>query len=264
MVGGAAGRRRRHRRVTGPIHLVGAGWGGEGTVWAGFLRDAAERAGGATPRVLVVSVRDLDAPEHASKLAQSLRAQGPVETVLLAVRAGERLPAEVLAGDVHGLLVGGGLMSEYLDVLAPLAGAIRALVADGVPYAGFSAGSAIAAERAIVGGWLHEGLPVVAEDVAEGLAELSVRNGLGLVPFSVDVHAAQWGTLARLVTAVEAGMVEWGVAIDEDSALVIRGDEGHVEGAGNAWWAEPAPDGVAVRRETGRGHSRAPRPLRAR
>lgn len=249
--------------MTGRVHLVGGGWGGDGSAWAGFLSDAAARAGGGTPLILILAVRELDGPQHVSKLAQSLRAAGPLDVVAHPVQPGEALPDDLFDRDVHGLLVGGGLTPAYLDVLRPHAGRIRRLVADGMPYAGFSAGSAIAAERALVGGWLHEGLPVVAEEASEGLGELSVRNGLGLVPFSVDVHAAQWGTLARMATAVEAGLVEWGVAIDEDSALIVHDEQEHVEGAGNAWWVEPVSDGVVVRRETGRGEPRY-RPVKRR
>ena len=71
----------------------------------------------------------------------------------------------------------------------PAAERIRELVALGRPYAGYSAGSAIAASRALIGGWLAPGgHPVVDREVAEELDGLTVRDGLGLVPFSVDVH----------------------------------------------------------------------------
>lgn len=248
--------------MSGVVHLVGGGWGGDGGAWRGFLRDAEQRAGGAAPRVLVLAVRHTDAAEHVSKLAQTLRAAGPVEVVAHPCAPGDDVPAAVLDDGLHGVLVGGGLTPAYLDALAPHAERLRGLVGDGVPYAGFSAGAAIAAQHALVGGWLQDGLPVLAEEASEGLGPLTVRDGLGLVPFTVDVHAAQWGTLARLVAAVDAGLADWGVAIDEDTALVVRGDEEHVEGAGTAWWAEARDGEVAVRRETGAGEPRSPRPLR--
>ena len=55
--------------------------------------------------------------------------------------------------------------------------------------------------------------------LTSGAVELG--EGLGLVDLAVDVHAAQWGTLTRLVAATEAGMVRGGVAIDEHTALVV-------------------------------------------
>jgi cyanophycinase len=56
------------------------------------------------------------------------------------------------------------------------------------------------------------------------------------VPFSVDVHATQWGTLTRLVHAVDAGLVDEGWAIDEGTALVLESAAApRVEGLGSAY-----------------------------
>ena len=50
------------------------------------------------------------------------------------------------------------------------------------------------------------------------------------------MHAAQWGTLTRLIAAVDAGLVAEGYAIDEGTVLVVDGTEPRVEGLGHAWW----------------------------
>ena len=235
------------------IHLIGGGWGGDGAPWRGFLADAAARSGGRAPRIAVVAVRDGDAEEHAGRLVQVLRAAGDFEPVVLAIGEGEDLDPDPLTEGLSGVLVGGGLTPAYLDALAPHAERVRDLVGAGVPYAGFSAGSAIAATRAVVGGWRTAGVPVLDQDAGEGLVELAVRDGLGLVPGALDVHAAQWGTLARLVAAVGEGLVERGAAIDEDTALVLDGARTEVVGAGNVWWVEAGERGTAVvRRETAR------------
>jgi cyanophycinase len=83
---------------------------------------------------------------------------------------------------------------------------------------------------------------VAPEDAAEELDELAVRPGLGLVDFAVDVHAAQWGTVGRMIAAVEAGLVECGVAIDEHTVLIGQS----VHGAGRVWRVEPHIRGVEV------------------
>ena len=88
---------------------------------------------------------------------------------------------------------------------------------------------------------------VCPPDAAEDLEELTVVEGLGLVPFAVDVHAAQWGTLGRLCTAVTAGQVPVGVAIDEDTALVVDDDVITVVGAGAAHVVTAVPSGASVR-----------------
>ena len=136
--------------------------------------------------------------------------------------------ADDLAG-AAGVFVGGGLTPGYQEALTgwtPPAG---------LHYCGFSAGSAVAARRAIVGGWTHEGRPGLDEDFGEDLGEIEVRDGLALVDFAVDVHAAQWGTLTRLIAAVDGGLVAEGFAIDEGTVLVVDGAEPRVEGLGQAW-----------------------------
>jgi cyanophycinase len=111
----------------------------------------------------------------------------------------------------------------------------------------------VAARRAIIGGWKVGDLAFCHEDNGEELDELTIVDGLGLVDFSVDVHAAQWGNLARAITAVATGGVERAVALDESTVLIVDGSQGQgdasqeVRGAGQAWWVEPAEGGVAVR-----------------
>jgi cyanophycinase len=138
---------------------------------------------------------------------------------------------------------------------APL---IRQRVLDGAPYLGFSAGAAIAADRALIGGCRIDGVEVCDPDAGEELDEVAVADGLGLVPFTVDVHAAQWGTLARLTAAVAAGLVGAGVAIDEHTAVTVRaGDplgETRATGTGAMWHAVAVagePPTVAITRIAG-------------
>jgi cyanophycinase len=136
------------------------------------------------------------------------------------------------AGDLEGaagVFVAGGMTPAYQEALAgwTLPGRLH--------YCGFSAGSAVAARRAIVGGWTLDGRPVLDADFGEDLGEIEVRDGLGLVDFAVDVHAAQWGTLTRLIAAVDAGLVAEGVAIDEGTVLICDGDDTRVAGLGQAW-----------------------------
>lgn len=150
-----------------------------------------------------------------------------------------------------GLLVGGGPTPAYHDALLPHAATCLSALHDrGVPYAGFSAGAAVAPVRAIVGGWrlrrLGRDLAVCAEEASEGREALDVRPGLGLVPFAVDVHASQWGTTTRLLHAVRADLVPGGWAIDEDTMLEIADDRVAVRGLGGAYRVRPAGDALTV------------------
>jgi cyanophycinase len=139
-----------------------------------------------------------------------------------------------------GVYVGGGWTPGYEEALRGWR------PPPGLPYAGFSAGAAIAATRAIVGGYRLQGVEVCAEESGEDLDAVAVRDGLGLVPFAVDVHATQWGTLSRLVHAVAGGLVSEGWAIDEGTVLAVDGDALRVHGVGSAYRVAPLDDGVAV------------------
>ncbi len=234
------------------VHLVGGGWSPEGDpeLTSAFLAEATERAaaGGRTvPRIGVLIVEDDGTPseEYRSGYPASFPRVAPCEPVVAVIPSGGSASPALLTG-IDGLVIGGGLTPAYYAVVEPLIEEIRLLVADGLPYLGFSAGAMIAADRAIVGGWRINGIPVCPEETGEDLDEITVVEGLGLVDLAVDVHAAQWGTLGRLIAATEAGLVDGGVAIDERTALVV-GDEGFaVVGEGNVWQVLDEPAGVIV------------------
>lgn len=227
------------------VFLVGGGWSEQwaGDMFGGFVEAAATRSGEPDPRILVVLIgTDAEAREYHQKYVDALGPVGATHLVLARVDEGDTLPLEVLEG-IDGLFVGGGPTPEYHASLSPAYARIRALVAAGMPYAGFSAGAAIAATHAIVGGWLLDGRPVCPEDSNEELDDLSVVDGIGLVEGAVEVHAAQWGNLSRLVAVVEAGLAPSGVAIDECTTVL---PDGTVVGAGRAWRVSGGPEGTSV------------------
>ncbi len=230
------------------VFLIGGGWSDERAqdLFGGFVAAAAGRAPDRDPRIVMVLMgTDEESLEYHEKYLHALGLVGGHELVVQRVAEGERFDAGVLA-DADGLFVGGGDTPEYHAALSPSYDGIRELVTAGLPYAGFSAGAAIAAATAIIGGWRIDGVPVCAEDSDEGLDPVTVVDGIGLVSGAVDVHAAQWGTLSRVTAAVEAGLVPHGLAIDECTTL---GPGGMVTGAGRVWRISPAPDGVVVSRD---------------
>lgn len=227
------------------LFLIGGGWTAEAreAVYGPFLRAAGDR-----PTVACVVLDEGDGAAQFERWATALTATRPCTPVPVLVPEGGRLEVASLGG-ADGLLVCGGLTPAYAAALAPSAEPLRDwLVESNRPYAGFSAGAAVAAGRAVVGGWREDGVVVCPEDAAEDLDELSVVPGLGLVPFALDVHAAQWGTLARLVAAVHGGRVTSGVALDEDTLLTVTADApATVAGLGQAHVVRVGPDGVTVR-----------------
>ena len=150
-------------------------------------------------------------------------------------------PLDVAAlGNADGLLVCGGLTPGYAAAVTPAAvDVLDWLLLGDRPYAGFSAGSAIAAVEALVGGWQSGGVPICPEDASEDLNEVTARSGVGVVPFVVDVHCTQWGTLPRLICAVRAAADGvgggLGVGIDENTVLIVGPEGAVVRGAGQVW-----------------------------
>ncbi len=155
--------------------------------------------------------------------------------------------------DVHpsGLFVGGGSTPAYYQSVCAEQTWVAYLHDARIPYGGTSAGAAVVAHTAILGGWqVQRGLvtrPMLFQGASEGLAELTVKPGLGLVPFAVEVHASQWGTLLRLIHAVDVGMVAAGWALDENTMLEIDAGDVRVVGDGHAYYVQRTPaNGLTV------------------
>lgn len=235
------------------IHLVGGGWDPDysGALYRTFVAEAEARAAGAgrvVPRigVLLVLSEDDSADEVRGRYSGTLKSVASCETVVHTVAEGEKFGSAVLNG-IDALLVGGGLTPAYLQAVSDLIDEIRLLVADGLPYLGFSAGAAIAADSAILGGWRIGEVPVCPEEAGEDLDEVTLAEGLALVDLAVDAHAVQWGTLARVIAATEAGLLDGGVAIDESTVLIVGDGALRVEGRGNVWQVTEDSAGVLVR-----------------
>jgi cyanophycinase len=179
--------------------------------------------GGGSIVVFALDDPDLDV----ARWEGTLKDAGATEVTVVPVSPARPPLAADLSGTA-GVYVAGGLTPAYRETLVDARTEwLDAARAAGLVYCGFSAGSAIAPERALVGGWQtayrDRTLDVCDEELGEDLQNLTVLPGLGLVPFLVDIHAAQWGTLYRLVHAVLATGLE-GWAIDENTALTFTPD----------------------------------------
>ena len=225
------------------LYLIGGGWTPEAFPLT-YGRFAAAVGDG---EVAVVLLDQEDREEYFARSRDAFAAVGFGRAHPRYISLESPLRPADLDG-IGGLFVGGGLTPEYRDAIVPEAAAwIRDRVAAGMPYGGFSAGSAIASRQAIVGGWKLGDLTICAEETSEDEEQLAVRDGIGLVPFAIDVHASQWGTVTRLMHAVRAGQVPDGIAIDEDTMIEVRDGTIGVHGLGGAWHARLDGDRLAVR-----------------
>ncbi|PZF68287.1 peptidase S51 [Curtobacterium sp. MCPF17_047] len=232
------------------IHLVGGGSFVAADAAAAFTAEATARSaavGRTVPRIALLSVASADgaSPSSTADIAEVLGGSRAAEVLVTEVAAGAVFETTVLS-DVDALVVGGGRTPDYLDAVAPLVDQIRLLVSDGLPYLGYSAGAMIAADRALVGGFRIGGVEVCPEAASEGLDEVELREGLGLVDLTIDVHAVQAGTLARLVAAAEAEFVTAGLAVDEDTTLVVGEGALEVRGTGSVWRVVAGDESVSV------------------
>lgn len=89
-----------------------------------------------------------------------------------------------------------------------------------------------------MGGWQAtrngETRAILFQGASEGLDPLTARDGLGLVPFAIEIHASQMGTLTRLLHAVELSLGPEGWAIDENTLLQVDANVMRVYGQGHA------------------------------
>jgi len=199
------------------------------------------------PQVLVVlSGDEVASGRFLAPFAELLSCRG-VSVVPVFLGSQTRWPAQM--GTTDGVIVGGGRPSAYLEGLRPFAADLRALVASGVPYMGFSAGAMIAPQHALCGGFQVAGRQVCPDDVGEGLTEVTFQSGLGMVPFTVDTHTETFGTLGRAVAVACAEPSTPCLAIDEHTAVVVDGaGDCRALGPGAAWWVNGSNDGAVLRR----------------
>jgi cyanophycinase len=201
---------------------------------AAAVHEAFVRAAGGPVVAFVLDEADADPRRWSATLA----AAGAADHRVVVVSPDRPARAADLDG-AAGVYVAGGLTPGYHQALvADGADWLAEARAAGLVYGGFSAGAAIAPAQALIGGWRasYRGrmIDVCHEDCAEELDMLTVLPGLGLVPFTVDVHAAQWGTLYRLVHGLTAANVAEGWAIDENTALELTDGVLTVHGTGTA------------------------------
>lgn len=226
-----------------PVFLIGGGWNAETfpQTYGRFLQAATENN---KRRIAIIVAEETGADSH----EQFLRFFGAFESVGLdssdafeiIVSAGNPLTIEKLSEiQPTGIFVCGGLTPVYYDALCRDKSWLEYLFENKIPYCGFSAGASVAGEKAIVGGWRREInnriVEIADENAGEDLDLLEVRNGLNLAPLAVEAHATQWGTLSRLIHAIDAELALEGWAIDENTMLEVSENSISVQGTGNAY-----------------------------
>jgi cyanophycinase len=221
--------------------LIGGGRDPEGI--AASHAPFVDAAGAGDAQILVLL---FDEPGHdPQRWSDALQTAGAGAVEVRVVSVAAPPPTADLDG-ASGVFVAGGWTPGYQEAFAAAPGWAGALAAAGVPYAGYSAGAAIAARDALVGGYVavrgDHRLVVCDEEAGEDLVEIEIRPGIGLLPEAVDVHCAQWGTLPRLLNTVALHGLPGGWGIDEHTTLELGGGQARVHGQGAVYRVGPGLD----------------------
>jgi cyanophycinase len=194
-----------------------------------ILRRFVQLAGGANADIVVIptasQLRDTGA--RYERLFGELGAER-VSAIDFDTRRDAEEPARIARLEqASGVFFTGGNQLRLTTLIGgtPVAKAVRALNARGVPVAGTSAGAAFISEHMIAFG--DEGSTPIAGSVR-------LAPGLGLTNrFIIDQHFRQRDRLGRLLTALAYNPFAVGLGLDEDTAAFIDPDNNvHVEGSG--------------------------------
>jgi cyanophycinase len=125
-----------------------------------------------------------------------------------------------------GIFFTGGDQSKIVDFIkgTSLDTAIHKQHQAGAVIGGTSAGAAMMPDEMIVGGASVSNPSVDAVEMSAGMGFLP-----GVV---IDQHFAQRGRLGRLLAALVLQPATLGLGIDEDTAIIVKGDEFQVVGQG--------------------------------
>lgn len=125
-----------------------------------------------------------------------------------------------------GIFFTGGDQSKIVDFIkgTPLDNAIHKRHKAGAVIGGTSAGAAMMPDEMIVGG---------ASVSNPSVDAVTMGPGMGFLPgIVVDQHFAQRGRLGRLLAALVLQPAVLGLGIDEDTGIIVKGDEFEVIGSG--------------------------------
>lgn len=217
----------------GALVLIGGACTPSGAAVAAFLEETGAYDGG---RLVVITEASTDPEESARAWRDDLTYVGATNVAYPTLRRGDtandREVAAMIA-DSAGILLGGGDQVKLVDALSgtAVARALRDAHARGTVVCGTSAGAAALTELTMAGGEIDE----------EGnLVEQYIGPGLGLLGFDaiIDTHFSERRRLQRLFLVVAEHPRLFGLGIDEDTALVVRGTVGRVVGAGSVTFVD--------------------------
>ncbi len=193
------------------------------------LREFVRKAGGVKARIAVMTAatsKPREVGDDYTRVFERLGAES-VEVVHTENREdSQREDSLRTIKQATGIFFTGGDQSRIVDFIkgTPLDEAIHKRHEEGAVIGGTSAGAAMMPTQMIEGG----------ESVSHPSVDaVSIGPGMGFLPdILVDQHFAQRGRLGRLLAALVLEPEVLGLGIDEDTAIIVNGDEFEVVGQG--------------------------------
>jgi cyanophycinase len=201
---------------------------GGGSMPPGIIDRFVKLAGGDEASIIVLPTAIPDPVSERSSIANAFRKAGAKQTTVLTGRTLEKVDSdEYLKAfrEATGIWFGGGRQWRFADAYLDTE-ALRAMhdmLARGGVIMGSSAGASIQAD------YLARANPLGNLDImAEGY-----ERGLGFIKgVAIDQHFAQRGRFKDMSSLVDRYSQLLGIGIDEGTALVVKGSEGEIAGAG--------------------------------
>lgn len=194
-----------------------------------ILREFVRAAGGIKARIAVMTAATSLPKEVGDDYIRVFERLGALSVRVIYTESREDAEKETsikIIEESSGIFFTGGDQSRIVDFIkdTPLDKAIRKQHAEGAVIGGTSAGAAMMPDEMIVGG---------ASESNSTVDTVSTGPGMGFLPnIVIDQHFAQRGRLGRLLAALVQQPVLLGLGIDEDTAIIVNGDEFHVVGKG--------------------------------
>jgi cyanophycinase len=216
----------------GLLVLIGGSCTPTGDALGAFASAVRERAG----TIVGITVASAEPEESARRWQEDFASVGLHDATFppfaRADASSDRTLAQAIDGAV-AVFLGGG---DQVKLVAELSGtrseaAMKRLFARGGVVCGTSAGAAALTALTMAGGEI---------DIEGELVEQYIGPGFGLLGYEaiVDTHFSARSRLQRLFVVIADHPHLLGIGIDEDTALVVRGNVGQVVGAGGVTFVD--------------------------
>jgi len=194
-----------------------------------ILERFATLAGGATARLVVIATASESPADREKEYQAVFEGLGVAEAVPLRLEHRDQANSDHAVAALEratGVFFTGG---DQLRITTVLGGSradltLHARLAEGLVLAGTSAGAAMMSSTMILSG----------QDAAVSTASVRTGPGMEFLPgVLIDMHFAERGRLNRLLSAIAMFPHELGLGIDENTAILVDGDDFEVLGAGS-------------------------------